>query len=206
MRFLFGLITFGATIGWIGPATAEDIFSVAEILPSGTFEVRPYVGAGVSYVHHTGYDRDRDANLEQWEPGGKLYAGIWYAKRAAAEVTYHYLNSSPLRTRNVEVGEETSNAVAASLLLFTPPLLSDWYPVRLFSRAGGTYKWITDDNWSGLVQNEHGLGFIIGGGAEITIGKFWFARIEYEYLSKINTSAAVNVQHTPISITVGFRQ
>lgn len=207
MRFLVWFLTLGATIGCLGSAIAEDIFSIAEILPSEAFQLRPYGGAGITYVHHTGWDRDIiNEYLEQWEPGGKLFAGIQYAQRAAVEVTYHYLNSAPLWINRIQVGQETSDAVTASLLLFTPPILSDWHPVRLFARTGAAYKWITDDNWSGLVQREHGLGFVVGGGAEITIGNHWFARVEYEYLSKINTSAAVNVQHTPLSISIGYKK
>jgi opacity protein-like surface antigen len=211
MRILF--VISAAVIGCAGPTAAESIFAVPEVLPSTTFQLRPYVGAGASWTHHTGYERDRPAvHLEQWEPSGKAFAGVWYAKRAAVEAAYHFLNSSPFRSvaGGRMPGKETSDAVAVSLLMFTPPLFANWlssneYVLRLYARGGGAYKWISDDNGAGLIQRESGLSYLIGGGAQLEIGQSWFARIEYEYISKVGTERAVDVQHTPISISIGYR-
>jgi opacity protein-like surface antigen len=180
--------------------------------PDFTLQFRPYGGIGVSRVHHTGYDPGRTVSLERWEIGGKAYAGAQIMRWAAVEAAYHYLNSSPFFGRSpsgtsviIVPGHERSQAVAVSFLAFTKPLFTFWFPFKLYGRLGGAYKDISHDNGAGLVQREDGFAFLIGGGGEFEIGRHWFARIEYEYLSKIGTSRVVNVQHTPISFSLGAK-
>src|SRR2546425_575107 len=101
-------------------------------------------------------------------------------------------------------------AGAGSLLLFTPPFFwpSEAFPYRWFFRAGGVYKHITDTNpfiGPTPVEVESGVGLLLGAGVEVEFTKTWFGRIEYEYLSKIGTLRAINVQHTPISASIGAK-
>ena len=201
MRRWLAFVALSTSIACSQPAAAFDL-GFSDVLPSASFALNPYFGAGLSKTHHTGYDRDRPVSLEQWEFSGKLLAGAFYAKRAAIEIAYYRLGTSPFFGGP---GKETSNAVAASVLWFTPMLVPNWFPMRLYIRGGAGYKWISDNNGAGLIQREDGIAYLIGGGLDVPITNAWAARIEYEYMSKIGTRQAVNVQHTPISLTVYYR-
>jgi opacity protein-like surface antigen len=211
MRTARAVIAYLLAFGWGGHAQAIDLETFFH-RPDSAPQFRPYAGAGISRVHHTGYDPDRfigatQVSLEQWEVGAKAFAGAQILAWASVEVAYHYLNSSPFigpgGRPGSAPGREKSHAVAFSFLAHTKPLFTVVFPFKLFGRVGGAYKWITDNNGTGLIQREDGFAFLIGGGGEFELGPHWFARIEYEYLSKIGTSRAVNVQHTPISFSVG---
>jgi opacity protein-like surface antigen len=214
MRAVCAIVSLMVAVGLGGRAQAIDLETFFHP-PDFTLQFSPYAGVGVGKIHHTGYDPDRiiggsRIHLEQWEWGGKALAGAQILKWASVETAFHYLNSSPFigppgnRPGSVP-GRETSQAIAFSFLAFTKPLFPPWIPLKLFGRLGGAYKWISDDNGLGVIQRESGFAFLIGGGAEVEFGPHWFARFEYEYLSKIGTSRAVNVQHTPLTLSVGAR-
>jgi outer membrane protein W len=188
------------------PALADDYWYGQ---PDWRLTLRPYVGVGGSYVHHTGHDLDTPLKAEQWEIGGKAFGGIEITRQLNAEVTFHYLNETQL-VPTFAPWKESSYAVAGSLLLFTPPFFwpSEAFPYRWFFRAGGVYKHITDTNpfiGATPVEVEDGFGLLLGAGVEVEFTKTWFGRIEYEYLSKIGTLRAINVQHTPISASIGAK-
>src|SRR6202011_4104603 len=130
---------------------------------------RPYVGLGISTVHHTGHDRDTSLDVQSWVLGGKALAGVEVTRHLSVEVAYHYLNSAPLRP-TIHPWSEHSYAVAGSLLLYSVPVL--WpFPtvaIRCFARAGAAYKLITDDNiFNSGIQVEDGVRFLVGGGFEV---------------------------------------
>jgi outer membrane protein W len=188
------------------PALADDYWYGQ---PDWRLTLRPYVGVGGSYVHHTGHDLDTPLKAEQWEIGGKAFGGIEITRQLNAEVAFHYLNETQL-VPTFAPWKESSYAVAGSLLLFTPPFFwpSEAFPYRWFFRAGGVYKHITDRNpfiGTTPVEVEDGFGLLLGAGVEVEFTKTWFGRIEYEYLSKIGTLRAINVQHTPISASIGAK-
>lgn len=176
--------------------------------PDWSILFRPYVGGGASWTHHTGYDPDRPVHLEQWVPGAKAFGGIEITRWAAAEFGYYYLSSAPFRSNlpaGASGGDETSHAFSATALIFTDQWSTPLAGLRLFSRWGAAYKQICDDNGASLVQRESGFAYQLGGGLEMAFGPTWFARVEYEYISKIGADRAVNVQHTPISFVIGAR-
>ncbi len=188
------------------PALADDYWYGQ---PDWRLTLRPYVGVGGSYVHHTGHDLDTPLKAEQWEIGGKAFGGIEITRQLNAEVAFHYLNETQL-VPTFAPWKESSYAVTGSLLLFTPPFFwpSEAFPYRWFFRAGGVYKHITDTNpfiGTTPVEVEDGFGLLLGAGVEVEFTKTWFGRIEYEYLSKIGTLRAINVQHTPISASIGAK-
>jgi hypothetical protein len=189
------------------PALADDYWYGQ---PDWRLTLRPYIGAGPSYVHHTGHDLDTPLKAEKWEIGGKAFGGIEITRQLSAEVAFHYLNETQLLpVLPSSTWTESSYAVAGSLLLYTPPFFwpSPALPYRWFLRAGGVYKHITDTNSfiGGPAQVESGFGLLLGAGLEVEFTKVWFGRIEYEYLAKIGTIRAINVQHTPISASVGLK-
>lgn len=190
------------------PAAAAEVRDFLSIDQSDwTILLRPYVGGGGSYIHHTGYDRDTPFYAEQWEVGGKAFAGLAVTPALNIEVAYHFLNKTPLRP-DVLPGTEESYAVAGSLMLFTKRFALPWEGGfhRWFVRGGAAYKHITDDNvLNPGRQTEGGMGAVAGGGVEIEFNRYLFGRVEYEYLSKIGTERAINVQHTPISASLGIR-
>jgi hypothetical protein len=186
-------------------AELRDFFSIDQ--SDWTILMRPYVGAGASYIHHTGYDPDTILSAEQWEIGGKAFAGLAVTPALNAEIAYHFLNKTPLRPV-IFPGEEKSYAVAGSLMLFTKRFRTPLEAVvhRWFIRGGGAYKHITDDSvLNPGRQVEDGAAFLVGAGVEVEFGNSWFGRLEYEYISKVGTDRAINVQHTPISASLGVR-
>jgi opacity protein-like surface antigen len=176
--------------------------------PDWRLTFRPYVGAGISYVHHTGHDLDTPLKAENWEIGGKAFGGIEITRQLNVEVGFHYLNQTQLLPA-LQPWTENSYAATASLLLFTPPFFwpSPAYPYRWFFRAGGVYKHISDNNpfIGPNAEVENGFGLLIGAGVEVEFSKVWFGRLEYEYLAKVGTTQAINVQHTPISASFGAK-
>jgi opacity protein-like surface antigen len=192
------------------PASAAEVSDFLSIDQSDwTILMRPYVGVGGSYIHHTGYDRDTTFSAEQWEIGGKAFAGFAVTPALNVEVAYHYLNKTPLKPELFGATEQ-SYAVAGSLMLFTKRFRLPWEGGfhRWFVRGGAAYKHITEDNILNpgpSRQVEDGVAAVIGGGVEIEFTNSLFGRVEYEYISKVGTERAINVQHTPISASLGLR-
>ena len=190
------------------PASAaemRDFFSIDQ--SDWTILMRPYVGVGGSYIHHTGYDKDTPLSAEQWEIGGKAFAGFMVTPALNLEVAYHYLNKTPLLPKTF-AGTEQSYAVAGSVMLFTKRFRLPWEGAfhRWFVRGGAAYKHITDDNiLNPGRQTEDGVAAVVGGGVEVEFNNYLFGRVEYEYISKVGTTRAINVQHTPISASLGVR-
>lgn len=190
------------------PASAAEVRDFLSIDQSDwTILLRPYVGAGASYIHHTGHDRDSPLSAEQWEIGGKAFGGLAVTPALNIEVAYHYLNSTPLKPE-IFPGTEQSYAVAGSLMLFTKRFRWPWDAVthRWFVRGGAAYKHITEDNiLNPGRQVEDGIAAVIGAGVEVEFTNSVFGRLEYEYISKVGTDRAINVQHTPTSASLGIR-
>jgi hypothetical protein len=191
------------------PAAAEmrDFFSIDQ--SDWTILMRPYVGGGGSYIHHTGYDPNTFLSAEQWEIGGKAFAGFMVTPALNVEVAYHFLNKTPLKPEIVAATEE-SYAIAGSVMLFTKRFRLPWEGGfhRWFVRGGAAYKHITEDNILNpgpVRETEDGVAAVVGAGVEIEFNNFLFGRVEYEYISKVGTDKAINVQHTPISASLGIR-
>ena len=190
------------------PASAaemRDFFSIDQ--SDWRILLRPYVGVGGSYIHHTGYDRDTVLSAEQWEIGGKAFGGLEITPALNAEVAYHYLNKTPLKPELFGATEQ-SYAVAGTLMLFTKRFQLPWFTHRWFVRGGAAYKHITEDNILNpgpIRQVEDGVAAVVGGGVEIEFTNSLFGRVEYEYISKVGTKNAINVQHTPISASLGIK-
>src|SRR5712691_10438917 len=112
----------------VQPALADDYWYGQ---PDWRLTLRPYVGVGGSYVHHTGHDLDTPLKAEQWEIGGKAFGGIEITRQLNAELAFHYLNETQL-VPTFAPWKESSYAVAGSLLLFTPPFFwpSEAFPYR----------------------------------------------------------------------------
>lgn len=171
--------------------------------------MRPYVGIGGATIHHTGYDPDTPLSAEEWEFGGKAFGGFMVMPALNIEVTYYYLNEAPLKSETVDATEK-SHAVAGTLMLFSKRFRLPWKGGfhRWFARGGAAYKHITEHNTLNpgpVRETEDGVAAVIGGGIEIEFNNYLFGRVEYEYLSKVGTNRAINVQHTPISTSLGIR-
>jgi hypothetical protein len=190
------------------PASAAEVRDFLSIDQSDwTILMRPYVGVGGSYIHHTGYDKDTVLSAEQWEVGGKAFGGFMVTPALNLEFAYHYLNKTPLKPE-IFAGTEESYAVAGSVMLFTKRFRLPWEGAfhRWFVRGGAAYKHITDDNiLNPGRQTEDGVAAVVGAGVEVEFTNSLFGRVEYEYISKIGTNRAINVQHTPISASLGIR-
>jgi hypothetical protein len=201
------IVSFAAVLLGQPASAAEmrDFFSIDQ--SDWTILLRPYVGAGGSYIHHTGYDRDTPLSAEQWEIGAKAFGGFMVTPALNVEVAYHYLNKTPLKPELFGATEQ-SYAVAGSVMLFTKRFQLPWFTHRWFVRGGAAYKHITEDNILNpgpVRQVEDGLAAVVGGGVEIEFTNSLFGRVEYEYISKVGTKNAINVQHTPISASLGIR-
>jgi opacity protein-like surface antigen len=191
-----------------GPASALDLQGLFGPNMPNDF----YAGVGLNKTHHTGYVPGTRFHPEVWVPGAKVFGGWRIFDRARLETAYHYLGTSTfeegfpgLRT------SERSHAVSETLLLYTPPVqeltgLPTFIPLRVFGRVGGAYKFIHQQSVFGNFD-ESGVSYHLGFGLEWELSPVAFARIEYEYISKIvtGTDRVVDVQHTPISAVFGVR-
>jgi hypothetical protein len=80
------------------PASAAEVRDFLSIDQSDwTILMRPYVGVGGSYIHHTGYDPNTPLSAEQWELGGKAFGGFMVTPALNLEFAYHFLNKTPLK-------------------------------------------------------------------------------------------------------------
>ena len=83
-----------------------------------------------------------------------------------------------------------------------PALFED---TSIHARAGAAFKWIRQTYPGAAPIDDRGPTYIIGFGLQRDFGDRAFARIEYEYIGKIGAGPAVDVQHTPISVSLGVR-
>jgi outer membrane immunogenic protein len=174
--------------------------------------LRPYIGAGASYVHHTGRDGDHPISTEKYEPGGKVFAGAFLNDWIAVETAYNYLGRAPA-TRLSPVGlvptHETSSSIGASALAFSDPLFPWWdglrsvAELRLFSRAGLAYK-MTEERGGGFSRSDSGPVLNVGSGLQVDFQQA-FLRVEYEYLSRVETHRVIDIRHTPLSLSAGVK-
>jgi hypothetical protein len=186
-------------------ATALELLDII-----GPFMSQPYyVGGGAGVVHHTGYVPDTVIQAEKWEPGGKVVAGWRPLDRVAVEASVHHFGKTSFDERAAVLSIEQSYGIMGALLLYTPTLPAEFHlprPLRLFGRFGGAVKFIDHDSAFGRF-NESGVSYVIGFGLESEIARSVFFRLEYEYVSKIisDTGRAIDVQHTPITASLGVR-
>lgn len=179
---------------------------------SPTPALQYYVGLGVAAVHHTGYVPNTRNNAEDYVFGGSVFGGYRLNQWAQVEAAYHSLGTSEFSENFAILSTQRSHAFVGSFVAQTMPL-SQWpisiptlLPTRLFARAGLAYRHVTHTAVVGTF-NASGIAGVIGGGAEIDLTQHLFARVEYQYLSKsFNTpTRAINVQHTPLTLSVGGR-
>lgn len=169
-----------------------------------------YAGLGAGLAHHTGYVPNTRFHAESWVGDGKAFAGFLLTDQVRLESAYHYLGRTTFPDGGAYKASEQTHALAASALLLSPTLPRWAVPsalsARLFARFGGAYKWIEHNSALGRFD-EGGISYVAGGGIEIDLTKQLFFRFEYEYLSKIasGTARAVNVQHTPLTLSLGGR-
>jgi outer membrane immunogenic protein len=175
-------------------------------------ELRPYVGLGGSWVHHTGRDAVHLGSVERYEPGGKAFAGAFLNDWIGLEVAYNYLGQART-TRVTPFGpvptRETSSSIGASVMTFSDPLFP-WFDVmqsgpvlRLFSRAGLAYK-MTDEHGPGFSRGGDGVALDVGSGLQVDFDRV-FLRLEYEYLSRVRTRNVIGIRHTPLSLSAGVK-
>ncbi len=123
---------------------------------------------------------------------------------------------------------EKSYALAGSVVFVSPPLSSwsipTYLPTYLLFRVGVAGKDINQTGNAGSFE-EKTLAGMVGAGFEFRLTPSWFARLEYEYLSTAiggptmsvpelhglfhahfgGTQNVINVMHTPLSASVGYR-
>ena len=175
----------------------------------------PYFAVGVSTVHHTGYFAN-GANAMKWVPGAKAYIGTQFTPAFSGEITYFHFGESPIRFSSLH---EKSDAATISLLahyrfskhsawhaaIFGRQIASILDRASLFAKGGAAYKWIRQESPGAGVISENGATFHIGFGMELNLPNGFFLRGEYDYVGKIDTDTVINVQHTPISVSIGKR-
>jgi opacity protein-like surface antigen len=171
----------------------------------------PYAGVGLTQTHHTGYALGVTSSTEEWTIGGKVYAGFRFSEAFSGEIAYHRLGEVEADGVFNRRSVVDSQALAASLLLKFP--LSDipWIgPVLLADtsfhlKGGAAVKWIRQTFPGAAPIRHRGPTYLIGFGVERNFGERAFARFEYEYIGKIGAGPTIDVQHTPISVSVGMR-
>jgi hypothetical protein len=180
---------------------------------STTTAVHPYhhyLGLGASHVHHVGYVPPAMVfTVEEWEFGGKAFGGVNVFQWLKLEAAYFYLGQARFLEAPAVPATEASHAVAATAIiccLQLHELVNIPWPLRFYNRVGGAYKWIQHRSALG-VFDEGGVSYVLGFGWEADITRSLFVRFEYEYISKIisRTNRAVDVQHTPLTLSVGAR-
>jgi opacity protein-like surface antigen len=207
-----------ATVLFSHPLMAADMIPATPVAaPSYVAPAPPpppapifYIGAGANIVHHTGYVPGTKSSDEKWVAGGKAFGGVNVFQWAKVEVAYFYLSKSRFMvTPFTTTSSEQSNAAAATVIVccvWVHQWVNSPFKTGLFGRVGGAYKWI---NYRSPVAtfDEGGVSYVLGFGAEIDVTSWAFLRFEYEYISKIisGTKNAVDVQHTPISASLGMR-
>jgi opacity protein-like surface antigen len=175
-------------------------------------ELRPYVGAGGSWVHHTGRDAAHLGSTERYVPGGKAFAGAFLNDWISLEVAYNYLGQARA-TRVTPLGpvpmRETASSVGASAVTLSDPLFP-WFDamrsapeLRFFARAGLAYK-ITDERGPGFSHGADGVALDAGAGLQVDFDQV-FVRLEYEYLSRLHTRNVIGIRHTPLSLSAGVK-
>ena len=171
----------------------------------------PYFGAGLSFVHHAGYAPGRWSSTEQWKRTPKVFAGFRFSEAFSGEIAYHAMGSVNADGPGLAQSTLQSQAVAVSLIAKQP--LSDlpWTAgtllegARLFARAGAAYRWTSQTYPGAAPLRDSGPAFLLGFGFEQDIGEYAFLRAEYEYIGKSGLDGTVNVQNTPVSVSLGFR-
>jgi opacity protein-like surface antigen len=169
-----------------------------------------YIGGGGNIVHHTGYVPDTKSNSEKWVLGGKAFAGVKVFEWAKVEVAYFYLSQSSFIVNPFTTNSAERSHAAAATVIVCCVWLHQWvnspFPTGVFGRVGGAYKWI---NYRSPIAtfDEGGVSYVLGFGAEVDVTSWAFFRVEYEYISKVigGTKNVVDVQHTPISASLGLR-
>lgn len=171
----------------------------------------PYVGAGLSFVHHTGYAPGGWSSTEQWKKAPKVFAGFRFSEGFSGEFAYHAMGGVSADGPGLARSTLQSQAVAVSLIAKQPlsdlpwtagTLLED---ARLFARAGAAYRWTSQTYPGAAPLRDSGPTFLLGFGFEQDIGEHAFLRVEYEYMGKSGLDETVNVQNTPVSASFGFR-
>lgn len=171
----------------------------------------PYVGAGFSYVHHTGYALGGWSSTEQWKRTPKAFAGFRFSEAFSGEIAYHAMGSASADGPGGLRSTLRSQAVAISLIAKQPLSDLSWTAgtllenARLFARAGAAYRW-TSQTYPGLAPlRDNGPAFLLGFGLEQDLGEYAFLRVEYEYIGRSGMDGTVDVQNTPVSVSLGVR-
>ncbi|HHZ08541.1 MAG TPA: outer membrane beta-barrel protein [Rhizobiales bacterium] len=173
----------------------------------------PYAGAGFSHVHHTGYASGGLSSTEQWKEAAKAFAGFRFSEAFSGEIAYHALGSVAADGPGSANALSTlrSQAVAVSLIAKQP--LSDlpWTAgtfledARLYARAGAAFRWTRQTYPGAAPLRDSGPAFVLGFGFEQDFGDRAFLRAEYEYIGKSGLDRTVDVQNTPVSVSLGIR-
>ncbi len=185
-----------------GPASAQPVD--LSILRSDPVS-RWYVGAALSWVHHTGRTPPPNPTIlhemQGYGAGGKVFVGYRFTKSVHFEVAYHYLGSGLINEGFPVVlnqSRERSQAISGSALYFFPAL-SEWLmptyvPTHVFLRGGLAFKRIEQQSLAGAFS-EDVLSAVIGAGLEYTLNRKLFARLEFEHLT---TAIGGPMQTTPL--------
>ena len=177
-----------------------------------------YAGIGVFQVHHTMYDpNDSGSAAEDWVTGAKVFVGATVVEpfsllpgvipdgSLAIEGTYYYLNDVPIGSANPAISKSAeSHALSLAALVSTQDYSHSMLPgpFRFFAKGGTVWKHITEFNTPGPIERESGFSVMVGGGVELDLPHQFRARMEYEFLHQIGTSRAIDLMHTPISISL----
>ena len=178
----------------------------AQSLESSPPIYRFYGGAGVNGVHHTGYVPDTAFSSEIYRAGAKAFAGYRVNDWVSFETAYHYLGEGRFDEGLAVESRERSQSVFGTVLVFSPAVFERVLPTRAFLRGGFGYKAIR--HVSAVAAFDEGVvSWVVGTGFEFELTSRLFARLEYEFVSRGigGTRHAINVMHTPLSVSVGVR-
>ena len=168
----------------------------------------PYVGIGYALTHHTGYAPVAPGEVEAWTFGGKAFAGLRLNAMLSAELTYIHFGNARLKTPE---GKENGHAVALSLVASQPLSELRWFSapgfqnVSFFVKAGPAFRRVNQKMTGRPDVSDQGLTYAIGAGLQYDFAEGLFLRGEYEYFGKLRSDTTINAQHTPLSISIGFR-
>lgn len=197
-------------------ATASFLVAAPTLASAGAFDrllspwslSSPYIGGGYVLTHHTGYTPTPPGEVKNWNFGGKAFAGLRLNGMFSTELTYMHLGRSTLETPD---GKESAYAVVLSVIASQPLSELPWLDapvfqnVGFFVKAGPAFRRVKQRIAGAPDISDQRLTYAIGAGLQYDFAEGLFLRGEYEYLGKLRSDRIINVQHTPLSVSVGFR-
>jgi len=63
---------------------------------------------------------------------------------------------------------------------------------------------MTEERGGGFSRTDSGVALNVGSGLQIDFQQA-FLRVEYEYLSRVETHRVIDIRHTPLSLSAGVK-